>query len=352
MAGLSFLLRNLAAWSSGMRPVASLFVLSALVMGSAVQAAAPEPTLEVERVDDRHVRIQGRGFSQAKLELELTPERGGQAPSPCSPYALKQLVAARRGTFDVTLEADEGCLLACGADRHAWTVTARLPEGEAVVRTEPFGCEPWPLSEEEARIRKAWKQLHPGKLLPPACHHEDLVRVLQVDVDESPGVETVLASRRLGLFVLGAQQAAAPLAWKELHCEGPHVSEEDVPRLVELTAMRASGLSPMDLVLHTRRLGHCGGIGYQQYMDRQARTLTSLVEVEVFKHWQCWNLPQEDLRANVESPSLGRLRVKVEGTRRVPLEGGELGPPVPFQSIQEYRLQGRKFVETPGTERR
>jgi hypothetical protein len=207
------------------------------------------------------------------------------------------------------------------------------------------------LSEAEVGIRKAWKQWHPGKLLPPACDHEDPVRLLQADVDESPGVETVLASRRFGLFVLGARQPAPPLAWTELSCEqGARVSEEEVPRLLELSTLRASGLSPVDLVLRTLHVEHCGAIGQLELLDRQGRTLTPLVRVDVFKYWQCWDLPLEESRASVESPSPGLLSVRVEGSTRKQMEGGELGPPEPFQSTSRYRLVGRRFVPVPADE--
>ena len=44
------------------------------------------------------------------------------------------------------------------------------------------------------------------------------------------------------------------------------------------------------------------------------------MEVEIFKHWQCFNLPQEDLSASVESPALGhrdRVNKKVMADPRL-----------------------------------
>jgi hypothetical protein len=116
-----------------------------------------------------------------------------------------------------------------------------------------------------------------------------------------------------------------------------------VARLVELTTLRASGLSPVDLVLHTLRSSRCGSIGYQEVLDRRGRTLVTLLEAEVFKHWQCWNLPQEDMRAPLESPAPGLLRVTEDGTTQAVGEGGELAPPVAFHRVREFRLVGRTF---------
>ncbi len=329
-----------------------LFLASTLLLGSPARASAPTPTLEAELVDAGRLRIRGRGFSQSKLEVRVEPFLGFPASSPCAPIALEETVTVRRGAFDVTLALAEGCSLACGEGRSSWRVRARIPDGEEVVGTDPLGCEPATPSAAEVRIRKLWRQWNPGRLLPPACDHQDPVRVLEADVDEAPGVETVLASRRLGVFLLGAGQPDRPLAWRELSCEqGDFVDEAAVPRLVELTTLRASGLSPVDLVLRTLRVNRCGALGSQALLDRRGRNLVTLLDVDVFKDWQCWDQPRVELRARVESPGPGRLRVTEEGSTQAVEEGDTLPPAVPFQAVRDYRLVGKAFVLTPDSPR-
>jgi len=50
----------------------------------------------------------------------------------------------------------------------------------------------------EARLEAAWKTRHPGPPLPDACEHDE-IRAGEMEIDESPGRELVIASERLGI---------------------------------------------------------------------------------------------------------------------------------------------------------
>src|SRR6266568_1334811 len=68
-----------------------------------------------------------------------------------------------------------------------------------------------PKADNEAQLAKAWAELHPGEEAPPPCEHKDPVRSVTGKVDQAPGKEHVVASRRYGVVLLSA--AGHPLAW-------------------------------------------------------------------------------------------------------------------------------------------
>ncbi len=173
-----------------------------------------------------------------------------------------------------------------------------------------------PVGKREARIQNAWKQLHPDKPLPVACAHPAPVSVLEVDVDETPGMETVLASLRYGVFLLPADKSAPPLASMELSCDDARYW--DYPgspsRIDTLKAVRASGLAPADVLLRHVFNTRCGNFGMLYLLRRRERILEPLFELNDFQERECGADPQVKERARLDVLAVGKLRVTIEGS--------------------------------------
>jgi hypothetical protein len=320
-------------------PTPSWLVLGSLLLAGPVHAG--EPTLEAELLDAGCLRIQGRGFAPSEVELSVKPLESGSAPG-CEP-AHQERLRPRKGGFDITREL-EGCTLECGKGPYSWWVVARDASGTEVAWTELLGCYSGPPEEPEARMRKAWKQLHPGRLLPPVCLHEDPLQVLEADVDSTPGVETVMASRRYGVLLFAAGQPSRALAWQELHCgEWRYSPEEENPWAVGLQAVRASGLTASDLLVRVRHGGRCGGERLVRLLQRRGRTFQTLFErVESSLH-QCGASAETRTAARLAFPKVGEIQVTWEDTVREPVEGGDFGPPQTTQGVETWRLVKGRF---------
>ncbi|HTM22026.1 MAG TPA: hypothetical protein VL172_16000 [Kofleriaceae bacterium] len=190
----------------------------------------------------------------------------------------------------------------------------------------------------------AWKHWHPGEPLPPACTHPDPVQTLAADVDPSRGRELVLASRRLGVALLDHEGQV--LAWREIGCADPRYADDESD-LLQLRAVRASGLGARDLVVHTRDFGHCGTIGHLQLLRRAAGDLVPLLEVDDEEQLMCGSSDDIDLHADLEVVRLGLVRLRRTGTVRHWQPSGDYGEPELFTAEIKYRLHDSVFVADP-----
>lgn len=189
------------------------------------------------------------------------------------------------------------------------------------------------------KIESAWKRLHANQEVPAPCRQADPVRVLVADVDASPGRETVLASRRWGVVMLDS--AGAPLASWPLACGSwPELSDR-----VLLSSVRASGLSPTDLLVRTRVTGHCGTFHNWTLLRRVGRELATIFETDERRQRSCGMSPREEARARIEVVRLGWIRVTAEGTIAPALGGGDYGTPRWFRGVSDWHLRDGRFVE-------
>jgi hypothetical protein len=176
-----------------------------------------------------------------------------------------------------------------------------------------------------AQLEAGWRALHPGRALPPACGHADPVRQIVADLDEEPGRETALASKRLGVVLFAADGRA--LAGMELGCGRGEEPGQDVR---ELLAVRASGLGHADLVVRAREQGHCGRVSTWTLLGRRARELFSRLSVEEEADLQCGSSPRIQHTARIDVPAAGAVRVTVdEKTTTYRLRGDAFQPQQP-----------------------
>lgn len=198
--------------------------------------------------------------------------------------------------------------------------------------------------EPQVRLAEAWQKLHPGQPAPAACPGADPVRERVADLDESPGNETALASLRYGVVLLSA--AGQPLGSLELGCGPP--GAQDGSEVVELGAVHATGLVPLDLAVRTRQLGHCGRQGQWLLLLRRGTALLPLLTIDDDVERACGIAPQETFRATIEVLAAGRLRVTTEGTTRAYRAGGDYGPPQRLHRSTLFELQpGGRFAARP-----
>lgn len=190
----------------------------------------------------------------------------------------------------------------------------------------------------EARLAAAWLALHPRKPQPPACPHPDPVRETMADFDATvPGLETALASLRFGVVLLSAK--GQPLASLALECGAANQANTKLhSEVIELRPLRASGLSPQDLLLRSRQLGRCGSLGWWQLFRLHGAALETLLSTEEDVERSCGSAPYEKWTAQISVPAVGSIRAVVDGIIRQPREDGSYGPAEPLHKSTLYRL--------------
>jgi len=201
-----------------------------------------------------------------------------------------------------------------------------------------------PKADNEAQLAKAWAELHPGEEAPPPCEHKDPVRSVTGKVDQAPGKEHVVASRRYGVVLLSA--AGHPLAWAAIGCgDIRYADERQYPAVEEIRLLRASGLAPNDILLRTSDLGHCGAGGEYVLLRREGKQLLPLAQIPAFLDVMCGGNPGEKWNVRIEVPSIGVLRATTDGSFRK----GNFDSPSPWEPIHRiaiYRLVGNKFEDS------
>lgn len=240
-------------------------------------------------------------------------------------------------------------LLAAGAITVALTVRARhetapqpLPDselyGECHRLPEPHELDG--MSGAELALAQQWRERHDCGAL-PACAHPDPVAELRADLDDTPGVERVIANNRFGA-VMYAASGAVIAVWGQSECgDWPDAGQE-----LRLEARRYSSAAHADLVLRTHTVGHCGELGTTYVLANGEGYLETLATIDEEGRRGC-NTWTSDIRVQIAPAMPGVLAVRYDGTRReaTAATGWEYGPPAQVHAACAVRLDAEHSPE-------
>jgi hypothetical protein len=158
----------------------------------------------------------------------------------------------------------------------------------------------------ERMLGRLWRQRHPCEALPD-CRHPDRARVLVADLDDSPGLERVVANNRFGVAMFAAGGALLA-TWDEVGC-GTWPEEE---QRIRLAVRRFSSAKHPDLVVHTVVYGHCGGFRVLRALRRVGDELVTMLDLDEGGDRGC-NTWESEAHVEITVPRPGEVHTRTFG---------------------------------------